>query len=262
MLGGRWRSLKFPHIIGVEVAGVVETAPDGSEYRPGDKVWGQARGAYAEYVVSNGESLVRMPDNLSFEEAAALVIPGTTAHEGIIERLDLQPQETILVTAAAGGVGSAALQIAASVGAKVIGVASAVNHDYVRSLGASDVFDYHDSGWPDAVRALVEDGVDTLFDAAGGTTGQAALKALRDGARASFVAWPNPDIEAEGRGITGESFSATSPRTRMEALNQLVKAGKLKGQVTEAEPLENAREVLEQNRQGHSRGRVVLKTST
>jgi NADPH:quinone reductase-like Zn-dependent oxidoreductase len=260
MLAGRWMSLPFPHIVGVEVAGVVEKAPDTAEYRPGDRVWGRAHAAYAEYVVSDGESLVPIPEGLSFEGAASLVVPGTTAYEGIVERLDLQPQESILITAASGGVGSVAVQIAVSIGSRVIGVASAVNHDYLRSLGARDAFDYHDPGWPEAVRSVVEDGVDTLFDAVGGETGQAALSALRDGGRASLVAWPNPDIEIEGRGITGGSFSATSPRRRMLALVELIKAGKLKPQVFDTEPLENAREVLQKNQQGHTRGRVVLKT--
>jgi NADPH2:quinone reductase len=260
MLAGSWMSLEFPHVPGFEVAGVVETAPNGSDYRPGDEVWGRATGAYAEYVVSDGDSLVLKPEGLSFEGASALVVPGTTAYEGIVERLGLQAQESILITAASGGVGSVAVQIAVSIGARVIGVASAVNHDFVRSLGASDVLDYHDTGWAGAARDLVEGGIDTLFDAIGGETGQAALKALRDGGRACFVAWPNPDVDVEGRGITGDMFAASSPRKRMEALNELVKAGKLKPQVTDTEPLENARDVLQKNQEGHTRGRVVLKT--
>ena len=259
-LAGQWSPLTFPHIVGAEAAGVVETAPAGSEFRPGDGVWGHVRGSYAEYVTTNGKELVPKPESLSFVEAVALVIPGTTALEGIVEKLDLQPHESILITAAAGGVGGAAVQIAVSIGARVIGVASAVNHGYVLSLGATDCFDYHDSGWFDAVRELVDGGVDTLLDCAGGETGQDALKALRDGARASFVASPMPDVSAEGRGITGEMFSSKSTRKRLEAINQLLKAGKLKAQVTDTEPLDRAREMLEKNQQGHTRGRVVLKT--
>jgi NADPH:quinone reductase-like Zn-dependent oxidoreductase len=209
MLAGRWSSMPFPHIIGVELAGVIETAPDTSDYRPGDAVWGRVDGAYAEYAVSDGESLVLKPENISFEGAAALVVPGATAYEGIVERLELQSHESILITAAAGGVGGVAVQIAASIGARVIAVASAVNHDYVRSLGASAAFDYHEEGWPEAVRALIDDGVDTLFDAVGGETGQVALTAVRDGGRVSFVAWPNPDVEIESG--CRRSWSWSSP---------------------------------------------------
>lgn len=259
MLAGKWMPLTFPHIPGSEAAGVVEQAPEGSDFKVGDEVWGRVHHAYAEYVVSNGVTLVPKPTNVSFEEAAGLVIAASTAYEGIIDRLKLQPTETIIVTSAAGGVGSAAVQIAVATGAHVIGVASAANHDFVRSLGAGDVFDYHDSGWPDAVREAVLGGADALFDSAGSDTGQAALKALRDGGRASFVAFPNPDVTSEGRGITGEAFSAEGTRERFEAINKLVEDGKLKPQVTETMPLEQAREALQKSQQGHTRGKIVLK---
>ena len=260
MMAGKWTPLKFPHIPGSEAAGVVEQAPEGSDFKVGDEVWGRVHHAYAEYVVSDGATLVPKPADVSFEEAAGLVIAASTAYEGIIDRLQLQPAETIIVTSAAGGVGSAAVQIAASTGARVIGVASAANHDFVRSLGAAEMFDYHDTGWPDAVREAVPGGADALFDSAGGETGQAALKALRDGGRASFVAFPNPELAVEGRGITGEFFSANGTRERFEAINKLIEDGKLKPQVAEIMPLQQAREALQKNQQGHTRGKIVLKT--
>jgi NADPH:quinone reductase len=260
MMAGKWMPLKFPHIPGSEAAGVVEQAPEGSDFKVGDEVWGRVHHAYAEYVVSDGATLVPKPADVSFEEAAGLVIAASTAYEGIIDRLQLQPAETIIVTSAAGGVGSAAVQIAASTRARVIGVASAANHDFVRSLGAAEMFDYHDTGWPDAVREAVPGGADALFDSAGGETGQAALKALRDGGRASFVAFPNPELAVEGRGITGEVFSANGTRERFEAINKLIEDGKLKPQVAEIMPLQQAREALQKNQQGHTRGKIVLKT--
>jgi NADPH:quinone reductase len=253
-----WRPLEFPHIPGYEAAGIVEQAPEGSEFKPGDEVWGVVGSAYAEYVVSDGQSLVLKPSNVSFEEAASLVIGAITAYEGIIDRLKLQPHETILVTAAAGGVGSAAVQIAASTGARVIGVASAGNRDYVLSLGADQVFDYGVAGWADAVREAVPEGVDVLFDAVGAETGEEALKTLRDEGRGAFIAWPQPDWQAAGRGITGEGFSAKATRERFEAIKKLIEAGKLKPQVTETMPLEQTKKALEMSQTGHTRGKVVL----
>jgi NADPH:quinone reductase-like Zn-dependent oxidoreductase len=202
--------------------------------------------------------LVPKPPNLSFEEAAGLVIAASTAYEGIIDRLNLLPAETIIVTSAAGGVGSVAVQIAVASGARVIGVASAANHDFVRGLGATDVFDYHASGWPEAVRDAVPGGADAVFDSAGSDTGQAALRALRDGGRASFAAYPAPDVTTEGRGISGDFFSADGTRERFEAISKLVESGKLKPQVTEIKPLEQAREALLKSREGHTRGKIVL----
>src|SRR5205807_2107544 len=80
-------------------------------------------------------------------EAAGLVIGGGTAYEGLIDRARLRTGESVLITAASGGVGSAAVQIAAAVGARVLAVAGARNHDYLRGLGARDVFDYHAADW-------------------------------------------------------------------------------------------------------------------
>jgi len=252
------RSLTFPHIPGSEAAGVVERAPEDSGFKVGDEVWGRVRGGYAEYVVSSGATLVPKPANVTFEEASGLVIAASTAYEGIIDRLNLQPTESIIVTSAAGGVGSAAVQIAASAGARVIAIASTANHDFVRGLGASEVFDYHDSGWPDAVWTAVPGGADALFDSAGGETGQLALKALHDAGRASLIASPNPDVASEGRGITGEAFSAEGTRERFAALDKLIEDGRLKPQMAETMPLEQAREALLKSQQGHTRGKIVL----
>ena len=102
--------------------------------------------------------------------AAGLVIGGATAYEGLMDRGRLQAGETVLITAAAGGVGSAAVQIAVALGARALGAASPGNHDYLRSLGASEVFDYHAADWAQQVRAAVPGGVDLLLDCSGGQT--------------------------------------------------------------------------------------------
>jgi NADPH:quinone reductase-like Zn-dependent oxidoreductase len=114
------------------------------------------------------------------------VLSRGTAYEGLIDRGRLQAGETVLITAAAGGVSSAAVQIAAAVGGRVVAVASPPNHDYLLSLGASEVFDYHAAGWAQQVRAGVPGGVDLLFDGAGGPTRDQALGAVRDGGRGDF----------------------------------------------------------------------------
>jgi NADPH:quinone reductase-like Zn-dependent oxidoreductase len=255
---GRGTDRTFPYIPGYEVGGVVEKAPEGSNFSVGDEVWGRAMGAWAEYVVSRGSGLVHKPANIGFEGASSLVIGAATAYEGLIDRKNLQPGESVLVVAAAGGVGTAAVQIAASAGARVIGVASAANFDFVRSLGAEQVFDYHDAAWADTVLEAIPGGVDVIFDAVGGETSQQALKAVKDGGRGAFVAWPLPEWEAEGRGIEGEGFAADASKERFVAINKLIEEGKLKPQVTETLPLDQAREALEKNQLGHTRGKIVL----
>jgi NADPH:quinone reductase-like Zn-dependent oxidoreductase len=113
----------------------------------------------------------------------------------------------VLITAAAGGVGSAAVQIAAALGARPLGVASTGNHDYLRGLGASAVFDYHAADWARQVRAAVPGGVDLLLDCAGGQTRDQAIGAVRDGGRVISIILQGLPAQLE-RGITGESFAA------------------------------------------------------
>ena len=155
------------------------------------------------------------------------------------------------------GVGSAAVQIAAAAGARVAAVASPPNHDYLLSLGTSEVFDYHAADWAQQVRAVVPGGVDLLFDAAGGQTRDQALGAVRDGGRAISIVLQGTPIPLE-RGITGESFAAHGGRPRLEQLAALVDAGKLRPQADTVLPLDQAREALARVATGHTRGKIVL----
>ena len=259
-LGGGFPGVTLPFVPGQEVAGVVEAA--GGGFQPGDRVYGSlfpAGGGFAELALASAERLAPMPARASFEEAAGLVIGAGTAHEGLVDRGLLQAGETVLITAAAGGVGSAAVQIAAAIGARPLAVASPGNHDYLRGLGASEVFDYHDADWVQRVRAAVPGGVDLLFDGAGGQTRDQAVGAVRDGGRAMFIVLQGPPAQLE-RGITGEPFAARVTRPRLEALSCLVDAGLLRAQIGAALPLERAREALEQVASRHTRGKIVLQT--
>jgi NADPH:quinone reductase len=252
--------LGLPFVPGQEVAGVVEAVGDGAGTQPGDRVFASlfpAGGGFAELAVASADKLARMPDQVSFDEAAALVIGGGTAYEGLIDRGRLRAGETVLITAAAGGVGSIAVQIAVAVAARALGVASPDNHDYVRRLGASRVFDYHAADWIQQVRAVVPGGVDLLLDCAGGQTGDQALGAVRDGGRAISIVPPGPPGHLE-RGITGEWFGASVSRQRLEALGRLVEAGRLHPQVEAVFPLSRAREALRRVEGRHTRGKIVL----
>ncbi len=257
-VSGGFPGLSLPFVPGQEIAGIVEAAGDGFEV--GDRVYGSlfpAGGGFAELAVASPDGLALMPGRASFEEAAALVIGAGTAYEALVDRGRLQAGETVLITAAAGGVGSAAVQIAAALGARPLGVASSGNHDYVRGLGASEVFDYHAADWVEQVRAAVPGGVDMLLDCAGGQTADQAVGAIRDGGRAEFIVFPGPSDELD-RGITGESFAAHIDRHRLEELGRLVDAGALRPQVEAVLPLQEARQALEHVAGGHTRGKIVL----
>jgi NADPH:quinone reductase len=260
-LSGGFPGIALPFVPGQEVAGVVEAAGDGAGVQPGERVYASlfpAGGGFAELALASAGKLAPMPDRASFAEAAGLVIGAGTAYEGLVDRGRLQAGQTVLITAAAGGVGSAAVQIAAAVGARPLGVASPDNHDYVRSLGASEVFDYHAADWVQQVRAAVPGGVDLLFDAAGGQTRDQAIGAVRDGGRAIFIVLQGPPAELE-RGITGESFAATISRRLLEAVGRLVDTGGLRPQVETVLPLDKSREALAQVAGRHVRGKIVLR---
>jgi NADPH:quinone reductase len=176
---------------------------------------------------------------------------------GLVDRGRLRAGETVLITAAAGGVGSAAVQIAAALGARPLGVASPVNHDYLRGLGASAVFDYHAADWVQQVRAAVPGGAGLLLACAGGQTRDQAIGAVRDGGRVISIVLQGPPAQLE-RGITGESFAAHVGRERLEALSRLVDAGTLRPQVEAVLPFDQAREALTRVNGRHTRGKVVL----
>ena len=258
MMAGMWMELSFPYVPGFEGAGVIERAPEGSSFKPGDEVFASVRGGWAELAVADADKVAPRPAKLTFEEAAGLVIPGGTAYEGLVDRLQVGPGDTVLVTAASGGVGSIAVQVAVAQGARVIGLASAANQDFVRGLGASDAFDYNQPGWAERVREAAGGGVDALFEGAGGPTGEEAMTALKDGGRAVSIAFPAPDYEAAGRGLTGEVFSAVATRERLEAVGRLADEGRLRVEIAEAMPLDRAADAAARSKAGHTRGKIVL----
>lgn len=250
----------LPRIPGFEVAGTVEVGA--AEFRPGDRVfgslWGSSGGGFAELARVSVRQAALMPEGLDFLQAAGLVISAGTAYEGLIDRAKLRVGETVLVTAASGGVGSAAVQIARSAGARVIAVASARNHSYLRDLGAETAVDYHDPGFVEQLRGAAPSGFDVLFDGTGNQVRDQALALVRTGGRAIFIAVQAPAPPAPD-GVEVQSFGATVNSTRLKAVAELVSRGKLRMPLEAEFPLERAREAMEQVRALHTQGRVVLR---
>jgi len=252
----------FPVILGWDAAGVVEkVGPAVTWFKPGDSVYGYLRrhelqyGTYAEYATAPEGYLAHMPDELSFEEAAALPLAALTAHQGL-ERLGLRGGETLFVDGAAGGVGHLVVQLAAARGARVIAGAAPGNHDFLRELGAEPID--HDGGDLAArVRELAGgDGADAVFDLFGGDGREAAFAILRRGGRLVSVASPRPD-EREGYEVH-YIFVRPSGYDLGEHISPLVQDGRLKVNVAETYPLERAAEAMERLEGGHVRGKLVL----
>jgi NADPH:quinone reductase-like Zn-dependent oxidoreductase len=129
--------------LGTDVAGVVEAVGRNvTQFKPGDEVFGAARGAFAEYVLASEKNIVRKPTDLTFEQAASVPIAALSALQGLRDKGRIQPGQKVLINGASGGVGTFAVQIAKSFGAEVTGVSSMRNVDLVKSLGADHVIDY------------------------------------------------------------------------------------------------------------------------
>lgn len=248
----------LPHVPSTEIAGIVEATRDVPQFKPGDTVYGGLgfrSGGLAEYVTGQAERLEHKPETLSFAEAAALVVPAVTAYEGLVDRAGLQAGDTVLITAASGNVGVAAVQIAAAGGATVFAVASRRHHDHLRALGATAAFDYHNPDWTSQLKMVAPEGVDVVFDGAGSDTRARAVDTVKAGGRCVFIVGPpeplRPDIEPH-------SFSADVTRGRLAPIGRLVSEGKLKANIAAELPLQQAPEAMALLDKGDLRGRVIL----
>jgi NADPH:quinone reductase-like Zn-dependent oxidoreductase len=181
------RSGRFPHempyIPGGEFAGtIVGDTGDDVSFDDGAPVYGCTglTGSYAEYVACPAEQLAPIPAGLDAADAAAVPVDALTAHQGLTDQLGIGG-DTVLITAAAGGLGHFAVQMARGLGASVIATASKQHHTFVHALGAAMVVDHMQPDWPEQVRALTDGGATRVLACAGPTLAGAAL-AARDGA--------------------------------------------------------------------------------
>lgn len=172
-----------PILLGSEAAGTVErVGPNVIDIAPGDRVvYAMARGSYAEYAVVPASQLVRIPPDVAFDIAAAVMLQGTTAHYLTHSTFALGPPHTCLVHAAAGGTGGLVVQMAKHLGARVIGTVS--THEkarQVRELGADDAIVYTEQDFEAEVRRLTAGrGVDVVYDSVGRTTFDKGLNVIR-----------------------------------------------------------------------------------
>ncbi|MDB1089279.1 NADP-dependent oxidoreductase [Streptomyces sp. ACA25] len=249
----------FPLVPGWDVAGVVErTGADAGEFSPGDEVIGYVRrdeaqhGTYAELVSAPVRTLARKPTALTWQQAAGLPLAGLTAHQ-CLKRLglgEIARGKTVLVHAAAGGVGSMAVQLAAALGARVIGTAGESNHAYLRELGAEPVT--YGDGLPGRVRALAPDGVDAALDFVGGEAVEVSQKVLKDPGRVVSVV----DTGVVEKG--GAYLFVRPDREDLAALADRAEEGLLTVHVNRTLPLRDAAGAWRLSMSGKVRGKVVL----
>jgi len=163
----------LPFVLGSEFAGCIakdSPIPKGCSFKPGDRVFGAAQGAYAEKVAARWDRLVPLPANMSFEQGAGLFVTWPTSYEALVGRAELKPGEWVLVTASAGGVGLAAVQLAKALGAKVIAAAGSPEKlEISKKYGGADyVVDYTKPNWQQEVLKITGGkGADVIYDPVG-----------------------------------------------------------------------------------------------
>ena len=261
------RRPKSPRL-GADVAGVVEAVgAKAAPFKPGDAVFGTAKGSFAEYACAAASQLAVKPQEISFEQAACLPIAGITALQGLRDKGKVQTGQTVLINGAAGGVGTFAVQIAKSLGARVTGVCSTQNVELIRSIGADEVIDYTHEDFArsarrydllldlvgnrslaDCLRAIHPRG--TYISCGGGgpdrSTMDLVAQLLQNAVRSRFVSQKMPGLLAK---INREDLAI---------LADLVQRGTVTPVVDRTYSLREIAEAVRHVESGHVRGKVVI----
>jgi NADPH:quinone reductase-like Zn-dependent oxidoreductase len=282
---------KPPCVVGYEFAGDVESVGDGVDgLSEGDRVLGGSRfGAYAELAVTGASELLPLPDDWSYEEGAAVPVTYATAYAGLVRYGNVQEGERVLIQAAAGGVGTAAVQIAKLRGAEVFGTASASKHDAVKKLGADHLIDYRTQDFADEVRRITgeQQPLDLVMDAIGGKSFRQSFSLLRTGGRlvcfgassvqsgerrsrpralkalAQMPRFHPLKLMSESKGVIGLNMLALfdakgSLADYTRPLAEWMQEGKIRPVIAEAFPLERGPDAHRFMHEGKNVGKVVL----
>jgi NADPH2:quinone reductase len=202
-----------------------------------------------------------MPASLAFEQAAAFPLVGLTSWQALFDTAGLREGQTVLIHAGAGGIGSLAVQLAKSAGATVMATTSAGNHAYVRDLGADHVIDYTAEDFVSAIRKLLSDGIDVVYDTIGGDVLRRSYRVLRQGGFIVSIVDTPPADEATRLGVR-QAFVFVAPNGgQLRQLAALIDAGRIRPPEITLMPLEEAVDAQRLSRQGHVRGKIVLKVA-
>ena len=237
---------KFPYVLGTDGAGTVAAVGKNvKELKEGDRVYaaelGNPKGGfYAQYAVVNADNASLIPSGLSMDQAAVLPSDGLTALKGLEDVLRLQPDETVMIFGASGGIGHLAVQLAKRLGARVFAVASGEDGvAFVKRLGADAAVDGRSDNVLDVAREFAPDGIDAALVTAGGEATDRALSAIRLDGR---VAYPNGVMPAPKppHRVSIDAYDGEGGREAIDRLNELIEAGPFEVHLHRVFPLEQA----------------------
>lgn len=251
----------LPLILGWDVSGVIEAVgANVTAFQPGDEVYSrpalERNGAYAEYIAVKASEVAFKPKTIDHVQAAAVPLAGITAWHALFEAGHLSAGQRVLIHAAAGGVGSYAVQFARWKGAYVIGTASGRNRDFLLELGADQVVDYTH----EAFEAVV-DPVDVVFDTLGGEIQQRSWKIVKPGGILVSVISPPSEEQAIAHQCRS-AYVFIQPRADwLTEIGQLIDAGIVKPIVDAVFPLSQAAEAHQMSQSGRTRGKIVFQVN-
>jgi NADPH:quinone reductase-like Zn-dependent oxidoreductase len=257
--------IKIP---GVDMAGTVEAIGNGiTKFKPGDEVFGSARGAFAEYVCATEDRLVLKPSTLSFESCAAVSVAALTALQGLRDRGKIKAGQKVLINGAGGGVGTFAVQIAKSFDTEVTAVCSTKNQEMARSIGADHVIDYSKENFTkngkqyDLIfcangyhsvfsykRALSPNGISIMAGASKSAIPKALLQML--------LITPFIELAGKKRMYT---FMAKINQNDLSVVSQLMESGKVKPVIDKVYTLAEVPEAVRHMEKWHSKGKIIIK---
>ncbi|MGO8695452.1 MAG: NADP-dependent oxidoreductase [Rectinemataceae bacterium] len=252
--------LEFPATLGGDLAGVVvELGPGVEGLKVGDRVYGMgsaiagASGAFAEYAAVSAGQLAPMPSKLGFVEAASLPLIGVSALQALTEHIKLKSGDRILIHGGAGGIGSAAIQLAKHLGARVTTTVHGEGAAFAKKLGADEILDADKAG---ALGAL--EGFDSMLETTRADLYKSTLGALKKGGVLVSMSGPPDAALATKQGVTAIGQGTQVNTERLKRLSDLVARGAIKPQVDRVFPLEKAREAFVAREAGKVRGKIVL----
>ncbi|WP_404408496.1 zinc-binding dehydrogenase [Jeotgalibacillus malaysiensis] len=271
----------YPHILGLDAAGdVVETGATVSGIQQGDRVVFLAdmskKGAFAEYAVVKAHTVSKLPEGVSYTDAAALPVAAYTAYQALFYKLHIQKNKSILIHAGAGGVGGFAIQLAKYAGLRVITTASEENHDHVKQLGADFAIDYNKDDFVEKTKEFTNDlGVNYVLDTVGRENATKSLEALAYNGQIAFIAG-QPEMNDSisfahpisfhhvALGSVYQSGNREEEATLKaigDHLVELLAKGEIKSLVEQVIPLEEAPKGLEQLETRKVKGKIVAEIS-
>ncbi len=249
--------VQFPLTMGYDFAGeIVELGSSVQDFKVGDRVFGFAHGAYAEFGIADVDKFAKIPDGLKNEIAASLPTPGLTAYQLIADHVKALGFQKLLVHGAAGAVGSFVVQIAKSFGMTVYANAAKEDEAYLRELGVEKIIDYKTQRFEEVLTNL-----DAVVDLVGGETLKRSYQCVKPGGLVISTVGPVDEEAAKLFKVQAKSFLNKQNAKDLAEGASLVASGKVKPRLAEILPLEKAAEAQRLNETGRAHGKIVLQVN-